>query len=106
MGFPPRPRGVITLLRRAHPRSAAEPAAHGLRTVLVESPPTGGQGMARDGFTECAEAIASDPDLVRRLLAEHVPDDAGWCRRHRAHPERHPCSIRRLAELAAGQEMY
>jgi hypothetical protein len=38
------------------------------------------------------------------LLAEHVPDPEGWCRSHIAHLERHPCSIRRLAELAGGRE--
>ncbi len=62
--------------------------------------------MARDRFTECAEQIATDPDLVGRLLADHVPNPEGWCRCHNAHPERHPCSIRRLAELAVGQEIY
>jgi hypothetical protein len=62
--------------------------------------------MPRDRYTECVEELAADPDLVGRLIAEHVPDDDGWCRVHRAHPERHPCSIRRLAQLAAGQELY
>lgn len=57
--------------------------------------------MARDLFTECAEQLANSPDLVSELLAVHQPDAAGWCRGHDAHPERHPCSIRILAELAA-----
>ncbi|MCY7341997.1 MAG: hypothetical protein LH603_09150 [Pseudonocardia sp.] len=29
-----------------------------------------------------------------------MPTRDGWCREHGAHPERHPCSIHRLAELA------
>lgn len=62
--------------------------------------------MALDRFTACAEEIATDRDLVERLLAEHVPNADGWCQCHNAHPERHPCSIRRLAELAAGQDLY
>lgn len=62
--------------------------------------------MARDRYTECVEEIAGDPRLVERLLAEHVPTPEGWCRCHSAHPERHPCSIRRLAELAVGQLVY
>lgn len=57
--------------------------------------------MAKDLFTECAEQLASSPDLVSELLAAHGPTAAGWCRAHEAHPERHPCSIRLLAELAA-----
>lgn len=60
--------------------------------------------MVQDRYTECAEEIATTPDLVDRLLAEHVPDPEGWCRSHIAHLERHPCSIRRLAELAGGRE--
>jgi hypothetical protein len=58
--------------------------------------------MGQDRYTECAEELAASPDLVDRLLAEHVPTAEGWCRSHNAHPERHPCSIRRLAELAGG----
>lgn len=58
--------------------------------------------MARDLFTECAEQLAASPDLVATLLAQHTPTADGWCRSHNVHPERHPCSIRRLAELASG----
>lgn len=60
--------------------------------------------MARDLFTECAEQLAATPDLVTQLLAEHVANADGWCRSHNAHPERHPCSIRRLAELAGSRD--
>lgn len=56
--------------------------------------------MAEDLFTGCAEQLAVSPELVRQLLADHVSTADGWCREHGAHPERHPCSIRRLAELA------
>ncbi|MBW0115326.1 hypothetical protein [Pseudonocardia abyssalis] len=57
--------------------------------------------MAKDLFTECAAQLAVSPDLVAQLLAEHSPGVDGWCRGHSAHRERFPCSIRRLAELAA-----
>ncbi len=57
--------------------------------------------MAKDLFTECADLLGASPDLVAQLLAEHTSTPDGWCRCHSAHPERHPCSIRRLAELAA-----
>ncbi len=60
--------------------------------------------MARDLYTECAAELAASPDLVATLLTEHRATSEGWCRSHNAHPERHPCSIRRLAELAAGRE--
>lgn len=60
--------------------------------------------MARDLYTECAAELAASPDLVATLLTEHTATPDGWCRSHNAHPERHPCSIRRLAELAAGHE--
>lgn len=53
-----------------------------------------------DGFAACAAEIAAAPDLVRRILEAHRPDADGWCRAHDAHRERHPCSIRTLAELA------
>lgn len=56
--------------------------------------------VAEDLYTGCAEQVAASPELVRRLLRDHVPTTEGWCRVHGAHPERHPCSIRRLAELA------
>lgn len=56
--------------------------------------------MAEDLYTACAEELAVTPQLVSRLLADHAPDAAGWCRAHDAHAEKHPCSIRRLAELA------
>jgi len=59
--------------------------------------------MARDLFTECADQIAASPALVAQLLAEHTTTSEGWCRCHSVHPERYPCSIRRLAELAAGR---
>lgn len=57
--------------------------------------------MPDDLHTRCAEQLAVSPMLVRRLLDQHVPTGDGWCREHGSHPERHPCSIRRLAELAA-----
>lgn len=59
--------------------------------------------MAKDLFTECADQLAETPDLVAQLLAEHSATAEGWCRGHSAHRERFPCSIRRLAELAAGR---
>lgn len=58
--------------------------------------------MGKDLFTACAEQIAASPELVTQLLVEHTARPDGWCRCHDVHPERHPCSIRRLAELAAG----
>ncbi|WP_300013674.1 hypothetical protein [Pseudonocardia sp.] len=60
--------------------------------------------MDRDLYTECAAELAASPDLVASLLTEHRATSDGWCRSHNVHPERHPCSIRRLAELAAGHE--
>lgn len=57
--------------------------------------------MANDLFIGCAEQLATSPDLVGRLLDVHAPSPDGWCTAHQLHPERHPCSIRRLAELAA-----
>jgi hypothetical protein len=59
--------------------------------------------MAKDLFTECADQLATSPELVARLLSEHTPTRDGWCRRHSAHPERYPCSIRQLAQLAVGR---
>ncbi len=56
--------------------------------------------MGKDPFTACAELLS--PELVTQLLIEHTPTADGWCRDHVVHPERHPCSIRRLAELATG----
>lgn len=61
----------------------------------------GGRPVTEDLFTGCAEQVAVSPELVRRLLLDHVPTPEGWCREHGAHPERHPCSIRRLAEMAS-----
>lgn len=54
-----------------------------------------------DLYTGCAEQLAVSPELVGRLLRDHVPDGDGWCRGHDVHMERHPCSIRRLAEMAS-----
>jgi hypothetical protein len=56
--------------------------------------------VAEDPFTACAEQLASTPHLVRKLLEDHTPTGDGWCRAHDGHAERHPCSIRQLAELA------
>jgi len=56
--------------------------------------------VADDPYTACAEQLALTPGLVQRLLADHAPTEDGWCRGHDGHQERHPCSIRRLAELA------
>jgi hypothetical protein len=58
--------------------------------------------MATDRFTACAEQLSTSPELVAQLIVEHMPTPDGWCRSHSARPERYPCSIRRLAELAAG----
>lgn len=58
--------------------------------------------MAISGYIACAELLALDPDLVRRLLADHSADAHGRCRTHHSRREAHPCSIRSLAELAAG----
>lgn len=57
--------------------------------------------MDNDAFTACAKQLAGTPELVIRLLNDHTPTPQGWCRLHHAHPERHPCSIRVLAETAA-----
>jgi hypothetical protein len=56
--------------------------------------------VAEDPYTACAHQLALTPDLVRQLLADHSPTEDGFCRGHDGHPHRHPCSIRRLAELA------
>lgn len=56
--------------------------------------------MPRDVYTECAAELAVAPDLVAQILAVHVAAPNGWCRAHVSHRERHPCSIRTLAELA------
>ena len=56
--------------------------------------------MAEDLYTGCAEQLAVSPDLVERLLHDHTAGPDGWCRGHELHHERHPCSIRQLAELA------
>lgn len=56
--------------------------------------------MAVDPFTACAEELAATPILVRQLLTDHTATRDGWCQAHDGHAERHPCSIRRLAELA------
>lgn len=58
--------------------------------------------MAKDLFIGCAEQLATSPDLVERLLDVHTSTADGWCQGHQTRPERHPCSIRRLAEMAAG----
>ena len=58
--------------------------------------------MAEDLYTGCAEQLAVSPDLVEQLLCDHTPRADGWCRAHDSHMERHPCSIRQLAELAQG----
>jgi len=58
--------------------------------------------MESDVFVACAEQLAASPQMVERLLRDHTPNAQGWCRSHDARPERHPCSIRALAELAAG----
>ena len=56
--------------------------------------------MTDDPFTAFAEQLAATPNLVRRLLEDHTRTPDGWCQAHDGHAERHPCSIRRLAELA------
>jgi len=56
--------------------------------------------VAGDPYTACAEELALTPRLVRQLLADHSPTADGWCRAHDGHQERHPCSIRTLAEFA------
>lgn len=56
--------------------------------------------LAEDLYTGCAEQLAVSPELVSRLLRDHVPNKDGWCRGHELHMEHHPCSIRQLAELA------
>ncbi len=58
--------------------------------------------MPEDLYLGCAEQLSASPGLVAQLLRDHQPDAAGWCGVHDTRPERHPCSIRRLAELAAG----
>lgn len=59
--------------------------------------------MAEDPFTACAEQLARTPKLVRQLLEDHRPTPDGWCQAHDGHAERHPCSIRRLAEMASAR---
>ena len=53
-----------------------------------------------DLYTGCAEQLAVSPELVEQLLHDHVPGVDGWCRGHDVRMERHPCSIRRLAQMA------
>lgn len=60
---------------------------------------------AQEPFAACAAQLARTPQLVRRILETHVPTGEGWCRAHEAHRERHPCSIRRLAELAGTADL-
>jgi hypothetical protein len=57
--------------------------------------------VADDLFTGCAEQLAVSPGLVEQLLRDHGPTPDGWCRQHENHHEQHPCSIRRLAEMAS-----
>jgi hypothetical protein len=56
--------------------------------------------VAEDRYRACARELADTPELVAQLLEDHTPRPDGWCRAHDVHAERHPCSIRRLAELA------
>jgi hypothetical protein len=56
--------------------------------------------MPQDPYTACAEQLALAPRLVHQLLTDHRPDEDGWCRAHDGHHDRHPCSIRTLAEFA------
>ena len=56
--------------------------------------------MANDVFIACAQQLALNPDLVRRILLDHSSDEHGRCRAHRNRHEPHPCSIRSLAEMA------
>ena len=66
----------------------------------------GGEPMSvYDSF---AAALAEMPDVIERIRAEHVPDEAGLCRASscgrpgQGHPcVPHPCSTRQLAEWAA-----
>lgn len=58
--------------------------------------------VAEDPFSACAEQLARTPHLVRQLLDDHSPTEDGWCRGHDTHQQRHPCSIRTLAEFARG----
>lgn len=58
------------------------------------------QAMVRNGFVTAALELADTPELVDRLIQTHVPGPNGYCRAHDAHRERHPCSIRRLADMA------
>lgn len=58
-----------------------------------------------DAFEACAEQLTMTPELITQLLDDHVPIRDGWCQMHDAHPERHPCSIRTLAELALAMTM-
>jgi hypothetical protein len=62
--------------------------------------------MTIDPYTECAQQLALDPDLVQRLLDDHAPRADGWCLAQGGHHQRHPCSIRSLAELAAGSPAH
>ena len=56
--------------------------------------------MAEDPYTECAQQLALTPALVHQLLVDHSPTEDGRCQGHDGTHEQHPCSIRRLAELA------
>jgi hypothetical protein len=62
---------------------------------------------SENDLTEAATIIANYfPEVVPRLLAEHVPDERGRCRgcpsNNRPAPPS-PCGLRTLAELALAQ---
>jgi hypothetical protein len=59
--------------------------------------------MSDGSYGELVSQLAATPQLVAQLLHAHTPTAGGWCRDHHAHRERHPCTIRRLAESAAGR---
>lgn len=54
----------------------------------------------RGAFEELAVLIAAEPDMARRIVAEHVADRYGRCRACCTHscPVPHPCVLAAAAE--------
>jgi hypothetical protein len=58
-----------------------------------------------DRWAQLAQILGTMPDVIERLMAEHVPDDTNRCRGctlpGTGRPnEPWPCSLRKLAEQA------
>jgi len=62
-----------------------------------------GDGAYRPGDGPMAGVLADMPDVVRRLLAEHVPDRLGRCTacRNAGSGVRWPCTLHQIATRAS-----